>query len=67
MAVRPADYPPPWTPGEAIGPPTDAPDERIDVGIAIVGAGPAGIACAIRLGQLLESSHEVAERHSVGV
>ena len=62
MAVRPADYPPPWTPGEAIGPPTDAPDERIDVGIAIVGAGPAGLACAIRLGQLLESSPEVAER-----
>ena len=29
-------------------------DERIEVGVLIVGAGPAGLACAIRLGQLLE-------------
>ena len=28
----------------------------------IVGAGPAGLACAIRLGQLLEDEPEVAER-----
>ncbi|NUT55612.1 MAG: electron transfer flavoprotein, partial [Thermoleophilia bacterium] len=31
-------------------------------GVLIVGAGPAGLACAIRLGQLLESSPETAER-----
>src|SRR5262249_24999253 len=42
--------------------PTDPEDERIEVGIAIVGAGPAGLACAIRLGQLLEESPETAER-----
>ena len=28
----------------------------------IVGAGPAGLACAIRLGQLLEEAPDVAER-----
>jgi len=56
--VRPADYPPPFTTSEAIGEPTDPVDERIDVGILIVGGGPAGLACAIRLGQLLEEHPE---------
>ena len=58
--VRPADYPPPFSDAEAIGPPTDAPDERIDVGILIVGGGPGGLACAIRLGQLLEEHPDAA-------
>jgi electron-transferring-flavoprotein dehydrogenase len=62
MAVRPSDYPPPFDPAAAIGEPTDPPDERIEVGVLIVGAGPAGLACAIRLGQLLEESPELAER-----
>src|SRR2546430_16640331 len=60
--MKPADFPPPFEPSEAIGPPTDPEDERIDVGVAIVGAGPAGLACAIRLGQLLEDAPAVAER-----
>src|SRR5437870_11421562 len=60
--MKPADFPPPFEPSEAIGPPTDPEDERIDVGVAIVGAGPAGLACAIRLGQLLENAPAVAER-----
>src|SRR6476620_4845305 len=60
--VRPADFPPPFSDAEAIGPPTDAPDERIDVGILIVGGGPGGLACAIRRGQLLEEHPEVRER-----
>ena len=47
---------------EFIGPPTDAEDERIEVGIAIVGGGPAGLACAIRLTQLLEHEPELTEK-----
>ena len=37
---RPADFPPPFDPGEFVAEPSDPPDERIDVGILIVGAGP---------------------------
>jgi electron-transferring-flavoprotein dehydrogenase len=60
--VRPADYRPPISSAEAIAEPTDPPDERIEVGVLVVGAGPAGLACAIRLGQLLEESPALAER-----
>ena len=62
MSVRPSEFPPPWSPSEAIGPPTDPVDERIEVGFLIVGAGPAGLAAAIRFGQLLEEQPEQAER-----
>jgi electron-transferring-flavoprotein dehydrogenase len=62
MGVRPVEFPPPFSTGEAIGAPTDAPDERIDVGILIVGGGPGGLACAIRLGQLLGEHPDVRER-----
>jgi electron-transferring-flavoprotein dehydrogenase len=60
--VAPADYPAPFSPAEAIARPTDPADERIEVGVLIVGGGPAGLACAIRLGQLLEESPATAER-----
>jgi electron-transferring-flavoprotein dehydrogenase len=60
--MKPADFPPPFKSSEAIAPPTDPDDERVEVGVAIVGAGPAGLACAIRLGQLLETAPAVAER-----
>src|SRR6266496_4073368 len=62
MAVRPSDYPAPFDWREYVSVPTDPQDERIEVGVLIVGAGPAGLACAIRLGQLLEESPETAER-----
>lgn len=60
--IRASDYPPPFRPGDFVGPPTDSEEERIDVGVLVVGAGPAGLACAIRFGQLLEANPEVGER-----
>jgi electron-transferring-flavoprotein dehydrogenase len=62
MAVAPIEYPPPVDSAkEYVGPPTDPEDERIEVGVAIVGGGPAGLACAIRLMQLLEDDPELTE------
>ena len=60
--MKPADYPPPFSPAEVIAEPTDGPDERIDVGILVVGGGPAGLAAAIRAGQVLQERPELAER-----
>src|SRR5207342_3305589 len=62
LMSRPADYPPPLSAADAIAEPAAPPEERIDVGVLVVGAGPAGLACAIRLGQLLEESPRLAER-----
>jgi electron-transferring-flavoprotein dehydrogenase len=60
--TRASEFPPPFTAGEFVGEPTDPADERIEVGVLIVGGGPAGLACAIRLGQLLERHPDMAER-----
>src|SRR5512132_2659113 len=57
--MKPSDYPPPFDPNEFAVAPGEA---EIEVGVLIVGAGPAGLACAIRLGQLLEDAPELAER-----
>src|SRR5205814_2394179 len=62
VVTRASDFPPPFSPSEFVGEPTDPADERIEVGVLIVGAGPAGLACAIRLGQLLADSPETMER-----
>src|SRR6201999_1698614 len=62
VAGAPSQFPPPVDSAkEFVGPPTDDPDERIEVGVAIVGGGQAGLACAIRLFQLLEDDPELME------
>ncbi len=61
--VLPAAFQPPVDPkAEFIKRELDAEDERIEVGIAIVGGGPAGLACASRLLQLLADEPELTER-----
>jgi electron-transferring-flavoprotein dehydrogenase len=60
--ARPADFPAPFDASAFIGEPSDPDDERIEVAVLVVGAGPAGLACAIRFGQLLEEHPDVAER-----
>jgi electron-transferring-flavoprotein dehydrogenase len=60
--TKPADFRPPFRAADYVAAPSDPQDERIEVGILIVGAGPAGLACAIRLGQLLEEAPDIRER-----
>src|SRR4051795_2776757 len=62
MSAAPSQFPPPVDSAkEFVGVPTDPEDERIEVGVAIVGGGQAGLACAIRLLQLLEDDPELTE------
>ncbi len=59
----PSDFPPPVDPvKEFIKRDLDAEDERIDVGVAIVGGGTAGLSCANRLLQLLAEDEALMER-----
>jgi electron-transferring-flavoprotein dehydrogenase len=60
--ARPSDFPPPFGPTDVVAAPSDPPEQRIEVGVLIVGGGPGGLACAIRLGQLLEEHPELRER-----
>ncbi len=60
--TKPSAFPPPFHASDYVAAPTDPEDERIEVGVLIVGAGPAGLSCAIRLGQLLEGAPEIRER-----
>jgi electron-transferring-flavoprotein dehydrogenase len=62
MSAAPSEFPPPFDVDRHVGPPEDAEDERLEVGVAIVGGGPAGLACANRLLQLLESEPELTEQ-----
>ena len=63
MPVEPLEFPPPVKPAEEfITGITDPEEERIEVGVAIVGGGPAGLACAIKLMQLLENEPELTEK-----
>jgi len=60
--ARPSDFTPPFGASDAVGAPTDPREERIEVGVLVVGGGPGGLACAIRLGQLLEEHPDLRER-----
>jgi electron-transferring-flavoprotein dehydrogenase len=61
MSTLPASYPPPFRTSDYVVKPTAEPDERIEVGVLFVGGGPAGLAGAIRLGQLLAEDPELLE------
>jgi electron-transferring-flavoprotein dehydrogenase len=59
----PSEFPPPVdSPKEFVKRELDSEDERIDVGVAIVGGGTAGLATANRLLQLLGDDPELMER-----
>jgi electron-transferring-flavoprotein dehydrogenase len=62
MSAKPADYRPPFDPAQFVAEPTDPPDERIEVGALVVGAGPAGLAAAIRLAQIVNERPALRER-----
>jgi electron-transferring-flavoprotein dehydrogenase len=62
LSTAPVEFPPPVDSAkEFVGAPTDPEDERIEVGVVIVGGGPAGLACAIRLTQLLAEDEAMLE------
>jgi electron-transferring-flavoprotein dehydrogenase len=59
----PSEFPPPVdSVKEFIKRDLDSEDERIDVGVAIVGGGTAGLSCASRLLQLLAEDEALMER-----
>jgi electron-transferring-flavoprotein dehydrogenase len=59
----PAEFPPPVEPREEfVKRSLDGEDERIEIGVAIVGGGTAGLACANRLLQLLADDPETMEK-----
>jgi electron-transferring-flavoprotein dehydrogenase len=61
--VVPADFPPPVdSTKEFVKRGLDGEDDRIEIGVAIVGGGTAGLACANRLLQLLGEDPETMEK-----
>ena len=61
--VAPAEFPPPIeVDKEFVKRSIDGDDDRIEIGVAIVGGGTAGLACANRLLQLLADDPETMEK-----
>jgi electron-transferring-flavoprotein dehydrogenase len=61
MSTIPADFPPRHRPSHYVAAPEAGEDEFIEVGVLFVGAGPAGLAGAIRLGQIMAEDEELME------
>ena len=61
MSTIPAQYPPRHRPSDYVIAPEAGEDEYIEVGVLFVGAGPSGLAGAIRLGQLMAEDEELME------
>jgi len=62
LSTAPIDYPPPVDPrGEFVKRGLDPEDDLIEVGVAIVGGGTAGLSCANRLLALLADDPELTE------
>lgn len=62
MSNIPADYNAPVQPNEFIAQPEGPADGQLNVGILFVGGGPASLAGAIRLAQLLETAPEIKSK-----
>ncbi|MCW2925416.1 MAG: electron transfer flavoprotein [Thermoleophilia bacterium] len=60
--AKPSAYPPPVAKDEFVVAPQAPEDERLEVGALFVGGGPAGMAGAIRLAQLIGDDAELLER-----
>jgi electron-transferring-flavoprotein dehydrogenase len=58
---KPADFPPPVAPDEFVMAPVADEDERLEVGVLFVGGGPAGLAGAIQLAQLVAEREDLQE------
>ncbi|MCB0879827.1 MAG: 4Fe-4S dicluster domain-containing protein [Thermoleophilia bacterium] len=59
--AKPANYPPPVAPDEFVMAPEAPEDERLEVGVLFVGGGPAGLAGAIKLAQLVNEREDLQE------
>jgi electron-transferring-flavoprotein dehydrogenase len=59
--AKPADFPPPVAPDEFVIAPEAPEDERLEVGVLFVGGGPAGLAGAIKLAQLVNEREDLME------
>lgn len=62
MKNIPAGFPPPVTRDEFITPPSGKTEDKLPVGVLFVGAGPASLAGAIRLMQLVSNAPDIKAR-----